>query len=57
MYITIFTNGLSSLIRHTPKYNVVIIGGDMNAQIGKDKNNEFGLNNKTKRNGDPHQTK
>ena len=32
-----------SLVRSIPKHNIVIVGGDMNAQIGKDENNEFGL--------------
>ena len=30
-----FYNELSSLVRSIPKHNVFIIGGDMNAQIGK----------------------
>ena len=34
-----FYNKLSSLVRHILKHSVLIIGGDMNAQIGKDKNN------------------
>ena len=29
----------------------LIIGGDMNAQIGKDENNKFGLHNMSKRKG------
>ena len=29
-----FNKELSSLVRSTPKHNVLIIGGDMNAQIG-----------------------
>jgi len=47
-----FYNGLSSLCRHTPKHNVLIIGGDMNAQIGKTENNRFSLHNTSNRNGD-----
>ena len=30
-----FYDGLSSLVRSIPKHNVLVIGGDMNAQIGK----------------------
>ena len=36
-----FYNEISSLIRSIPKHNVPIIGGEMNAQIGKDENNKF----------------
>ena len=35
--LIIFYNELSSLVRSIPKYKVLIIGGDMNAQIGKEK--------------------
>ena len=41
---------LSSLVRHFPKYNILIIGGDMNALIGKDRNNKFWLGNSPNRN-------
>ena len=44
-YIT-FWNELSSPVRHIPRNNVLIIGGDRNDQIGKDKN-EFCLHVKT----------
>ena len=30
---------LSSLVRSIPKHNLLVIGGDMNAQIGKNRNN------------------
>ena len=30
-----FYSGLSSFVRSIPKYNVLVIGRDMNAQIGK----------------------
>ena len=30
-----FYNELSSLVRSIPKHNVLVIGGDMNAQIGE----------------------
>ena len=51
--ITTLYDRLSSLVRHIPKYNVlIIIDGDMNVQISKDKNNKFGLHNLPKRNGE-----
>ena len=39
--ITPFYNELSSLVRHVPKFNVLIIVGYMNAHIGKDGNDKF----------------
>ena len=36
-----------------PKHNVLIIGGDMNSQIGKGENNKFDLNNPLSSNGAP----
>ena len=39
--IITFYNELSSLVRSIPKHNVLIIDGDMNAQIGKRENNKF----------------
>ena len=47
-----FYNELSSLVRSIPKHNVLIIGGDMNAQIGKNINNKFSLHNLSSRNGE-----
>ena len=41
---------LSSLVRSVPKHNVLVIGGDMNAQIGKNVNNKFSLHNLSNRN-------
>ena len=38
MGIVTFFDELSSLVQHIPKHNALIIGGDMNAQIVKDKN-------------------
>ena len=38
-----------------PKHNVLVIGGDMNAQIGKNVNHKFSLHNSSNRNGE-HQT-
>ena len=35
--ITTFYRRLSSFARHTPKHNVIFIGGDINAQIGRRK--------------------
>ena len=42
---------LSSLVRSIPKHNMLVIGGDMNAQIGKNGNNKYCLYNTTNRNG------
>ena len=36
-----FYDELSSLVRSTPKHNVLVIGGNMNAQIGKNRNHKF----------------
>ena len=47
----IFYKEISSLVRSNPKHNILIIGGDMNAQIGKDKI-KFCLHNLWKRNGE-----
>ena len=46
-----FYNEKSSLVRSIPKNNVLIIGGDMNAQIVKNINNKFSLHNSSNRNG------
>ena len=40
-----FYNELSSLVRGIPKHNVLVIGGDINVQIGKNVNNKFSLHN------------
>ena len=45
-----FYNKLHSLIRFIPKHNVLIIGRDMNTQIGKDENNKSSLQNLSNRN-------
>ena len=47
-----FYNELSSLVHSIPKYNVLVIGGDMNAQIGKNVNHKFSLHNSSNRNGE-----
>ena len=46
-----FYDELSSLVRSTPKQNVLVIGGDFNAQIGKNGNKKFNLHNSSNRNG------
>ena len=46
-----FYNELSSLVRSIPKHNLLIIGGDMNAQIGKNRHNKYSLHNISNRNG------
>ena len=48
----IFYNELSSLVRSIQINNVLIIGGDMNAQIGKNVNNKFSLYHSPNRNGE-----
>ena len=40
-----FYDELSSLVRSIPKHNVLVIGGDMNAQIGKNGNNRHSFHN------------
>ena len=50
-----FYDELSSLVRSIPKHNLLIIGGDMNAQIEKNRNNKYSLHNTSNRNGQ-HQT-
>ena len=47
-----FYNELSSLVRSVPKYNFLIIWGDLNAQIGKNVNNKFSLHKSSNRNGE-----
>ena len=39
------------LVRSIPKHNLLVIGGDMNAQIGKNRNNKYSLHNASNRNG------
>ena len=46
-----FYNELSSLVHSIPKHNILIIGGDTNAQIGKNVNHKFGLHNLSNRYG------
>ena len=46
-----FYDELSSLVHSIPKYNSLIIGGDMNIQIGKNRHNKYSLHNTSNRNG------
>ena len=46
-----FYEELSSLVRSIPKHDLLVIGGDMNAQIGKNRNNKYSLHNTSNRNG------
>ena len=46
-----FYDELSSLVHSIPKHNLLVIGGDMNAQIGKNRNNKYSLHNTSNRNG------
>ena len=45
-----FYEELSSLVRSIPKHNLLVIGGDMNAQR-KNRNNKYSLHNTSNRNG------
>ena len=45
-----FYNELFPLVRCIPKHNVLIIGRNMNAQIGKNVNNKFSLHNSSNKN-------
>ena len=47
-----FYNELSSFVCRFLKHNVLAIGGDMNAQIGKNVNHEFSLHNSSNRSGE-----
>ena len=46
-----FYDELSSLVRSIPKHNVLVFGGDVNAQIGKNGNKKYSLHNMSNRNG------
>ena len=48
-----FYNELYYLVRSIPKHNVLVIGGDMNAKIGKYVNHKFSLHNSSNRNREP----
>ena len=45
-----FYEELSSLVRSIPKHSLLVIGGDMNAQIRKNRNNKYSLHNTSNRN-------
>ena len=45
-----FYKELSSLVRSIPKHNLLVISGDMNAQIRKNRNNKYSLHNTSNRN-------
>ena len=47
-----FYNELSSLVRSIPKHNILIIGRDMDVQIGKNVNNKFNILDSSNRNGE-----
>ena len=47
-----FYNKLSSLVYTIPNHNILIISGDMNAQIGKDENSKLCLHKSPNRNGE-----
>ena len=47
-----FSNDLSALVHSIPKHDVLMIGRDMNAQIGKNINNKFSLYNSSNRIGE-----
>ena len=48
--IIAFYNELSFLVQRIPKHNVLVIGRDMNAQIGKTGNHKHSLHNSSNRN-------
>ena len=49
--LVIFYEELSSQVRSIPKHDLLVIVGDMNAQIGKNRNNKYSLHNTSNRNG------
>ena len=52
MDILVFNNELSSLVQHIPKHNFLIISGDTNVHISKDRNSKLSLYNLPNRNGE-----
>ena len=52
--LIVFYNELSSLVHSIPKHNILIIGRDMNVQIGKNVKYKFSLHNSSNRNGELH---
>ena len=51
MELVAFYHELSSLVRSILKHNMLVIGGDMNAQIRKNGNNKYSLHDTSNRNG------
>ena len=49
--IVTFYDELSSLVPSILKHNLLIIDGDMNAQIGKNRHNKYSVHNTSNRNG------
>ena len=49
--VVAFYDELFSLVRSIPKHNLLVIGGDMNAQIGKNGNDKYSLHKTSNRNG------
>ena len=47
----VFYDELSSLVRNILKHNILVIGGNMNPQIGKNGNHKYSRHNLSKRNG------
>ena len=47
-----FYDDLSSLIRAIPKHNLLILGGDFNAQLGVDEYHKYAFHTATNRNGE-----
>ena len=47
-----FYNELSFRVGFIPKHNILVTGRDINALIGKERNNKFCLNNSSNRNGE-----
>ena len=50
--VTQFYDELSSLIRDVPKHNLLLIGGDFNAQLNAENNKSFSFHDQTNRNGE-----
>ena len=50
--LTAFYNRLSFLVHSILKHNILVIGGDMNTQIGKNVNHKFSWDNLSNRNGE-----
>ena len=46
-----FYNNLSTLTRHVPQHNFLILGGDMNAQLGKSDGYKYSYHDTSNRNG------